>query len=86
MKAQASNDPRLLATLILPPIPAHTQVTGLGRVLVCSNYHWLCDEGHWVPDGSTWDAEAGVDDGFEYGPQSRLLMNFVAAAVAARAR
>ena len=48
-------------------------MTGAGRVLVCSNYHWLADPSHWM--GGTL---------FE-GANLPLLHNFVAGAVAARA-
>ena len=50
-------------------------VTGRGRVLVCSNYHWLADKHHW---------NGGLFTDSESRP-SKLLLNFVAATVAARA-
>ena len=43
-----------------------------GRVLVCSNYHWLADACYW--NGGT----------LQRGDNARLLLNFLAGAVAAR--
>lgn len=62
---------RPLSPIFYPP---GTEITGVkGRVLVCSNLHWLCDETYWA--GGT----------FTEGSQScRLLLNFVAGAIASR--
>ena len=49
-------------------------VTGRGRVLVCSNLHWLADEEHW---------NGGL---YLEGMNLPLLHNFVTSAVAARVR
>ena len=67
--------PRRLANLVFyPPRPtAMGGVTGRGRVLVCSNYHWLANPSHWMGGLVT------------QGANMRLLHNFVAGAVAARA-
>lgn len=48
-------------------------VVGRGRVLVCSNYHWIADPRHWM------GGKVGE------GANLPLLHNFVVAAVAARA-
>ena len=64
--------------LFYPPSTAEeggrdSGVTGRGRVLVCSNYHWLCDASYW--NGGTFSN--GED-------QKALLLNFIAGALAAR--
>ena len=63
-----------VATLVwYPPNDSEQGVTGKGRVLVCSNFHWLCDRSHWM--GGTFTSE--LDN-------QRLLLNFVAGAIADR--
>ena len=52
--------------------PTTAQGVSKGRVLVCSNFHWLCDRSHWM--GGTF----GIWD------NQRLLLNFVAGAIADR--
>ena len=66
--------PKRLANLVFypPRSAAKGGVTGLGRVLVCSNYHWIADEKHW--NGGKVSRDANLP----------LLHNFVAGAVAAR--
>lgn len=51
-------------------------VTGSGRVLVCTNYHWLADRHFWV--GGKFEEPEGRP--------KILLLNFVATALAARVR
>ncbi len=46
-----------------------------GRILVCSNYHWLCDRDHW---------NGGFLANEEQNSSKVLLLNFIASAVAAR--
>jgi hypothetical protein len=55
-----------------PNDPAVGGVTGKGRALVCSNYHWLVDAHYW--NGGT----------FHEAEQQMLLLNFIAGHVAAR--
>ena len=82
--------------LFYPPGGA---LTGRGRILVCSNYHWLCDMQHWNgghfrrfdakgelmltgclgEDGEMIDEHAEDEDYC-----CRLLLNFIAGALAAR--
>jgi hypothetical protein len=66
--------------------PPGGEITGRGRVLVCSNYHWLCDALYW--QGGSFGHTGGVlgrdDDNDAF--SCRLLLNFVAGAVAARVR
>ena len=63
-----------VATLVwYPPNDSEQGVTGKGRVLVCSNFHWLCDRSHWM--GGTFCSETD---------NQRLLLNFVAGAIADR--
>ena len=69
--------PQRFATLLFYPPSDGIRpagVTGKGRVLVCSNYHWLCDAHYW-------------NGGFiEEANNRRLLLNLIAAGVAARVR
>jgi hypothetical protein len=66
--------------LFWPPRPVESGgLTGRGRVLLCSNYHWLCDPSHWnggffVNDGKVWGG----------GDPKAFLLNFIAGALAAR--
>ena len=60
-----------LATLCFFP-PGHTLTGERGRVLVCSNLHWLADADYW--NGGT----------FKKADSARLLLNFLAGAVASR--
>ena len=61
--------------MFYPPKPrAQGGKTGRGRVLVCSNLHWLCDPSHWMGGHFTEDS-----------PQATLCLNFVAGAIGARA-
>ena len=63
-----------VATLVwYPPNDSEQGVTGKGRILVCSNFHWLCDRSHWM--GGTFSLETD---------NQRLLLNFVAGAIADR--
>lgn len=62
-------DERLTTLCFYPPGSSAAQK---GRVLVCSNYHWLVDASYW--NGGT----------FRRGDNARLLLNFLAGAVAAR--
>ena len=55
--------------------PPGCEASGEGRVLLCSNYHWLCDGRHWM--GGFFGSHEGG---------RRLLLNLVAGAVAARVR
>jgi len=48
--------------------------SGRGRILLCTNYHWLADSSHW--DGGTILATGGS--------QINLFLNFVAGALASR--
>ena len=66
--------PQRVAKLVFyPPRPtAEGGVTGRGRVLVCSNYHWCADPAHWM-GGKLFE-----------GANLPLLHNFIAGAVAAR--
>ena len=52
--------------------PPGCEATQRGRVLVCSNLHWLCDRTYWL--GGT----------LHKGDCARLLLNFLAGAIAAR--
>ena len=63
-------EPESLTTLCF--FPPGKMATGKGRVLVCSNYHWLADVSYW--NGGK----------IRRGDNSRILLNFLAAAVAAR--
>ena len=60
-----------VATLLY--YPPNAPATAKGRVLVCSNLHWLANSSYW--NGGTFS----LGDG-----QRRLLLNFLAGAVAAR--
>jgi len=53
-------------------------VTGRGRVLVCSNYHWLSDDDYW--DGGLFTVSSTPG----HWPNQALLLNFIAGSVAAR--
>mmetsp|Transcript_158376 Transcript_158376/g.485255 ORF Transcript_158376/g.485255 Transcript_158376/m.485255 type:complete len:379 (+) Transcript_158376:38-1174(+) len=83
------HDHGCLATLVFyPPRPCSCGgVTGKGRALVCSNYHWLADAEHWNGGllhyrcrGQAHSSEDGA-----LRPNQALLLNFVAGALAARA-
>ena len=50
-------------------VRATRDVTGMGRVLVCSNLHWLADHDHW--NGGLWREHPG---------NQVLLLNFLSAA------
>jgi len=58
------------ATLVF--FPPGCMAAKKGRVLVCSNFHWLCNAHYWL--GGTLKA----------GDCARILLNFFAGAVAAR--
>jgi len=71
-----------------PSIDRAEGVTGKGRVLVCSNYHWIADEAHWGggllafrnrSEPATFNANRALR------PNQALLLNFIAGALAARA-
>ena len=66
---RVDSDERLTTLCFYPPGSSAAQK---GRVLVCSNYHWLVDASYW--NGGT----------FRRGDNARLLLNFLAGAVAAR--
>jgi len=78
-----------LATLVFypPRSVAHGGVTGKGRVLVCSNYHWLADTGHWNGGLFAYRKRGSqdLDPNEALRPNQALFLNFVAGAVAARA-
>merc|ERR1711879_763580 len=78
-----------LATLVFypPRSVAHGGVTGKGRVLVCSNYHWLADAGHWNGGLFAYRNRGSQDLQPDQAlrPNQALFLNFVAGAVAARA-
>lgn len=59
-------------TLLFYP-PSERGVTGKGRVLLCSNYHWLADAGYW--EGGTF---------LNSSDNRALLLNFIAGAIANR--
>lgn len=58
--------------LFYPPNTSQRGVTGKGRVLLCSNYHWLADADYW--NGGT----------FTMNNHKYLLLNFIAGALANR--
>lgn len=64
-------------------------ITGAGRVLVCSNLHWLADTQHW--NGGLFAERCKNTNEEDSSPQralrpnQALLLNFAAGAVAARA-
>ena len=78
---------RVANLIFYPPRPTSDGgLTGAGRVLVCSNYHWLADARHW--NGGLWDHRGPPAPGADPGHQACnqvLLLNFLAGAVAARA-
>lgn len=66
-----------------PRLLSHGGVTGKGRVLVCSNFHWLADPNHW--NGGLFNCRPREVAKHEAErPNQALLLNFVAGAVAAR--
>ena len=69
-----------------PARPGRASVAGKGRVLVCSNYHWVADSDHW--NGGLLNAPrygTSPSDPVPDHDNKALLLNFVASAVAARA-
>lgn len=80
---------KLSPTLLFypPKSVANGGVTGKGRVLICSNYHWLADPQHW--DGGLFAYRHRGVEQFQphqaLRPNQALLLNFIAGAIAARA-
>lgn len=64
----SAGEPTCLAYLPPSDPSASHGLTGAGRVLVCSNLHWLADAKHWL--GGQWSRQPGNE---------RLLFNLLAA-------
>lgn len=80
------HSPQLATLVYYPPCPvARGGVSGNGRVLVCSNYHWLADPEWWNGGLIAWRPDS-VEDGEALRPNQTFLLNFIADAVASRSR
>eukprot|EP00927_Polykrikos_kofoidii_P044241 TRINITY_DN38260_c0_g1_i1.p1 TRINITY_DN38260_c0_g1~~TRINITY_DN38260_c0_g1_i1.p1 ORF type:complete len:402 (-),score=21.12 TRINITY_DN38260_c0_g1_i1:137-1303(-) len=70
-----------------PRSVSHEGVTGKGRVLVCSNFHWLADADHWNGGHFAFrrrdSGELRSNEALR--PNQALVLNFLAGAIAARA-